>query len=53
MVVGGCRGSVAERWRLKPEALGSIPSGATFLFPLCCFKGLQTVMAQIIFDDLH
>ena len=35
MAVGGCRGSVAEHWRLKPEALGSIPGGATFLsFPL-------------------
>ena len=35
VAVGGCRSSVAERWRLKPEALGSIPGGATFLsFPL-------------------
>ena len=35
MVVGGCRNSVAEYWRLKPEALGSIPGGTTFLsFPL-------------------
>ena len=34
-VVGGCRGSVAEHWRLKPEALGLIPGGTTFLsFPL-------------------
>ena len=24
VVVGGCRSSVAEHWRLKPEALGSI-----------------------------
>ena len=24
-------GSVAERWQLKPEALGSTPGGATFL----------------------
>ena len=31
VAVGGCRSSVAERWWLKPEALGSIPSGATFL----------------------
>ena len=35
MVVGGCRSLVAEHWRLKPEALGSIPGGTTFLsFPL-------------------
>ena len=33
--VGGCCSSVAECWRLKSEALGSIPSSATFLsFPL-------------------
>ena len=31
----GCRSLVAEHWRLKPEALGSIPGGTTFLsFPL-------------------
>ena len=35
MVVGGCCSLVAEHWRLKPEALGSIPGGSTFLsFPL-------------------
>ena len=35
MFVGGCRSLVAEHWRLKPEALGSIPGGTTFLsFPL-------------------
>ena len=35
MVVGGCRSLVAERWWLKPEALGLIPGGTTFLsFPL-------------------
>ena len=28
----GCRGSVAERWGLKPEALGLILSGTTFVF---------------------
>ena len=27
-----CRSSVAEHWRLKPEALGLIPGGATFPF---------------------
>ena len=35
MVVDGCHGSVAERWQLKPEALGLIPSSTRFLsFPL-------------------
>ena len=35
MDVSGCRSLVAEHWRLKPEALGSIPGGTTFLsFPL-------------------
>ena len=35
MVVGWYRSLVAEFWRLKPEALSSIPSGTTFLsFPL-------------------
>ena len=33
--VGGYHGSVAERWRLKPEALGLTPGSTTFLsFPL-------------------
>ena len=45
---GGCRSLVAEHWRLKPEALGSIPSGTTFFLSLCRFKGLRTVTAQII-----
>ena len=32
---GGCRSSVAAHWRLKPEALGTIPRGTIFLsFPL-------------------
>ena len=31
MVVNGCRSLVAEHWRLKPEALGSIPGGTTSL----------------------
>ena len=49
IAVGGCCSSVAERWWLKPEALGSIPGGATFhSFPLP-FKGLQTVTAPIVF----
>ena len=35
VVASGCCSSVAERWQLKPEALGSIPGDATFLsFPL-------------------
>ena len=35
MVVNGCCSLVAEHWRLKPEALGSIPGGTTFLsFPI-------------------
>ena len=50
VVVSGCCESVAERWRLKPEALGSIPGSTTLLsFPLL-FQGLRTVTAQIIFD---
>ena len=48
MVVGGCRSLVAEHWRLKPEALGLIPGSTTFFLSLCRFKGLRTVMAQII-----
>ena len=31
VAVCGCRSSVAERWQLKPEALGSTPGGTTFL----------------------
>ena len=38
----------SEHWRLKPEALGSIPGGTTFFLSLCRFKGLRTVTAQII-----
>ena len=35
MVVGWCHSLIAEHWRLKPEALGSIPGSTTFLsFPL-------------------
>ena len=53
MVVGGCRSLVAEHWRLKPEALGSIPGGTTFFLSLYRFKGLRTVTAQIISIDLR
>ena len=38
VAVGGCRSSVAERWQLKPEALGSIPGGTTFLSFLLPFQ---------------
>ena len=49
VAVGGCCSSVAERWQLKPEALGLIPGGATFLFlSLRRFKGLRTVTAPIV-----
>ena len=53
MVVGGCRSLVAEHWRLKPEALGSIPGGTTFFLSLCRFKGLRTVTAQIMYIGLR
>ena len=43
----GRRSSVAEHWRLKPEALGSIPGGATFPFKPMPFKGLQTVRPRL------
>ena len=49
VAVDGCHSSVAERWRLKPEALRSIPGGATFL-SLCRFKGLWAVTAPIVFN---
>ena len=49
MAVGACRCSVAQCWRLKPEALGSIPGDATFL-SYCRFKVLRTVMATIVFN---
>ena len=44
---------MAEHWRLKPEALGSIPGGTTFFLSLCRFKGLRTVTAQIISMSLR
>ena len=43
----GRRSSVAEHWRLKPEALGSIPGGATFPFKTLPFKGLRTVRPRL------
>ena len=50
MAVGGCRGSVAESQRLKPEALVRFPVAPPFFLSLCHFKGLQTVTEQIVFD---
>ena len=48
MVVSRCCSLVTENWRLKPEALGSIPAGTTFLsFPLP-FQSLRIVTVQII-----
>ena len=49
MVVGWFRSLVAEHWRLKPEALGSIPGGTTFLsFPLPFQNVFGQLTAQII-----
>ena len=40
---GGCRSLVAEHWQLKPEALGLIPGGTTFLsFPLLFQRSLDS-----------
>ena len=50
MVVGGCRGSVAEHWRLKPEALDSNPGSTTLLFFPLPFQRSSKVTAQIVFD---
>ena len=41
MAAGGHRSSVAERWQLKPEALGSTPGDATLL---SCPLPFQRVM---------
>ena len=41
---------VAELWWLKPEALGSFPAAPPVFLSLCCFKGLWTVTAQIVFN---
>ena len=43
----GRRSSVAEHWRLKPEALGLIPGGATFPFKPMLSKGLQAMQPQL------
>ena len=39
--VSACRSSVAEHWRLKPEALGSIPSHHIYFFPFAISKALD------------
>ena len=44
----GRRSSVAEHWRLKPEALGSIPGGATFPFKPMPFQRSTDVAAPIV-----
>ena len=44
----GRRSSVAEHWRLKPEALGSIPDGATFPFKPMPFQRSTDVAAPIV-----
>ena len=45
-----CRSSVAVHWWLKPEALGLNLAGTTLPFPHCRFKGLRTVLAQVVFE---
>lgn len=50
MAVGRCHSSVANNWQIKPEVLSSIPGSTTFLSFSLPFKGLQTVIAQIVFD---
>ena len=48
-------GSVAERWRLKPEALDLIPGGTTFLsFPLPFQRSSDSNGPDNLWlDDLH
>ena len=46
MVPGGHHSSVAEHWQLKPEALCSIPSGATFHFVPCNTISVSKVHGQ-------
>ena len=51
MVVGGCHGSVAERWRLKSKALGSTPGGTTILsFPSPFTDSKAQACPPIVFD---
>ena len=54
MAVGGCRSAVAERWQLKPEALGSIPGGTTFLsFPLPFQRSTDSNGPKCLWLDNH
>ena len=55
VVASGCCDSVAECWRPKPEALGSIPDGTTFLsFPLPLQRSLDSNSPDYLWlDDLH
>ena len=54
VAVGGCRSSVAECWRLKPEALSSIPGGATFLsFPLLFQRSTDSNGPDYLWLDDH
>ena len=55
MIVGGCGSSVAEHWRLKPEALGSIPDSTTSLsLPLPFQKSLDSNGPDYLsLDDLY
>ena len=41
---------MAERWRLKPEALGSIPGGTTFLSFSLPFQMSTDSNGPIVFD---
>ena len=48
MVAGGCRGSVAECWRLSQRPWVRLPAAPPFFLSLCHFKGFQTVTSQIV-----
>ena len=55
MVVGGCSGSVVVHWQIKPEAMGLIPGGTTFLsFILLFQRSLDSNSPDCLrLDDLH
>ena len=55
MFVDWCCSSVAEHWQLKPEALGSILGGTTFLsFPLPFQRSLDSNRPEyLLLDDLY
>ena len=51
VAVSGCHGSVAKRWRLKPETLGSNPGSTTFLsFPLSFQKSLDGLWSDNLYQ---